>query len=220
VIDNSNGAQAWVTDDRFGPFKDTMLYLSYGTCSIFHVSYERVGDKVQGGVVKFPLGFDSGSMRMRMSPTDGQPWVSGLKGWQTSANLDGMLARVRYTGKPVVMPLEWHVKPKGISITFTNALDKASVADTENWLVEQWNYHWTHNYGSAEYSVKEPKKTGHDQVDVKAATLSADGRTVFLELDEVVPVMQMRIKMDVKGADGAAVKTNIFTTINAVPAGE
>jgi hypothetical protein len=29
--------------------------------------------------------------------------------------------------------------------------------------------------------------------------------------------MQMRIKMDVKGADGQAVNTNIFTTINEVP---
>jgi hypothetical protein len=217
VIDNSNGAQCWVTDDRFGPFKGTMLYLSYGTCSMFHISYEQVGDKVQGGAVKFPLGFDSGSMRLRINPKDGQPWITGLKGWQTAANLDGMLARVRYTGKPVVMPLEWHVKKGGIAITFTNPLDKTSAADAQNWYVEQWNYHWTQDYGSAEWSVKEPQSKGHDPVDIKAVNVSPDGKTVFLELAEVVPVMQMRIKYDLKAADGTAVKNNIFTTINVVP---
>jgi hypothetical protein len=217
VIDNSNGAQCWITDDRFGPFKGTMLYLSYGTCSMFHIGYEQVGEVAQGGAVKFPLGFDSGSMRLRINPKDGQPWITGLKGWQTSANLDGMLARVRYTGKPVVMPLEWHVKKDGVAITFTNPLEKASATDAQNWLVEQWNYHWTQDYGSAEWSVVEPKNKGHDAVEIKSVRLSEDGKTVFLQLEQVVPVMQMRIKYDVKAADGSAIKNNIFTTINVVP---
>jgi hypothetical protein len=218
VIDNSNGAQVWVTDDRFGPFKNSMLYLSYGSCSLFHISYEQVGDKSQGGAVKFPLGFESGSMRIRINPVDGQPWVTGLKGWQTQANLDGMLARVRYTGKPVLMPLEWHIQKTGVRITFTAPLDKASAQDPDNWFVEQWNYHWTQDYGSAEWSIKDPAKHGHDPVEVKSVKLLEDGKTVFVELAQVIPVMQMRIKMDLQGASGGpALKTNIFTTISAVP---
>jgi hypothetical protein len=217
VIENSNGSQEWVKDDRFGPFKDTMLYLSYGTCSLFHISYEKVGDQYQGGAVKFPLGFDSGSMRIRMNPKDGMPWVTGLKGWQTTAVLDGMLQRVRYTGKPVDMPFNWHINSDGAQITFTNPLDKTSAVDPQNWVVEQWNYHWTGNYGSEEWSVKEPEKKGHDPVDIKSIKLSEDGKTVTLNLAQVVPVMQMRIKMNVKAADGQTVNTNIFTTINTVP---
>jgi hypothetical protein len=217
VVDNSNGAQTWVNDDRFGPFKDTMLYLSYGTCSMFHVSYEKVGDLYQGGGVKFPLSFDSGSMRLRINPKDGQPWVTGLKGWQTTAVLDGMLQRVRFTGKPVNMPLQWHVNADGVQITFTSPLDKTSAVDPQNWAVEQWNYHWTQNYGSREWSLKNPDKEGHDSVDIKDIKLSEDGKTVSLNLAQVVPVMQMRIKMDIKAADGSAINTNVFTTINVVP---
>jgi hypothetical protein len=194
-----------------------MLYLSYGTCSMFHVSYEKVGDLYQGGGVKFPLSFDSGSMRLRINPKDGQPWVTGLKGWQTTAVLDGMLQRVRFTGKPVNMPLQWHVNADGVQITFTSPLDKTSAVDPQNWAVEQWNYHWTQNYGSREWSLKNPDKEGHDSVDIKDIKLSEDGKTVSLNLAQVVPVMQMRIKMDIKAADGSAINTNVFTTINVVP---
>ena len=31
-IDNSSGGAVWVTSDRWGPFKDRLLHLSYGTC--------------------------------------------------------------------------------------------------------------------------------------------------------------------------------------------
>lgn len=218
TIDNSNGSQAWVPDDRFGPFKDSMLYLSYGTCSLFHVSYEKLPDgKYQGGAVKFPLGFDSGAMRIRFNPKDGQPWVTGLKGWQTTAGIDGMLQRVRFTGKPINMPAEWHVNKQGVQISFLTPLDKATATNPENWSVEQWNYRWTQAYGSKEWSVKDPNKEAHDPVEIKGITLSPDGKTVMLQLSEVVPVMQMRIKMDVKSTDGQSVNTNIFTTINEVP---
>jgi hypothetical protein len=52
------------------------------------VLQERVGDVPQGGVFKFPFKFDSGAMRPRFSPIDGQLYVAGLKGWQTDGAKD------------------------------------------------------------------------------------------------------------------------------------
>jgi hypothetical protein len=215
-LDNSCGGHTWVTSDKWGPFKGEMLYLSYGKSALFKVLKEKVGETMQGGVVKFPLKFDSGLMRGRFHPQDGQLYLVGLKGWQTNGAKDGALHRVRYTGKPVTMPTTLRVTDKGIHIGFTAPLEKASAGDAENFAIQQYNYKWTSNYGSPEYKLSNAEQKGRDTVEVKSAKLSADGKTVFLEVPGLQPVMQMRIKMNLKGADGTEVSTEIGNTINVV----
>jgi hypothetical protein len=217
-VDNSSGGQVWVTSDKWGPFKDRLLHMSYGTCSLFLAMYEKVDDTVQGGVVKFPdLPFITGIDRGRFNPVDHQLYVTGRRGWQTTAVKDCGFQRVRYTGAPVHMPSELHVKKDGVSITFTTPVDSRSAVDPGNWNIEQWNYHWSSDYGSAEWSVMDPKEKGHDGVDVEKVTISPDKKTVFLKLDEVIPVMQMKIQMKIKSADGNAMNYAIYNTINKVP---
>src|SRR6185503_2435473 len=138
-------------------------------------------------------------------------------GWQTTGPRDGALQRVRYTGEAVRMPQALHVKPHGIEVGFSAALDKASVEDTENWAVQQWNYRWTDAYGSDDYSVRDPSKKGRDTVDVANATLAADRRSVFLAIPKLQTVMQMRIQFRVKAEDGETIAGDIYNTVNRIP---
>ncbi len=217
-VDNSSGGQVWVTSDKWGSFKDRLLHTSYGTCSLFLVSYEYVDGQIQGGVVKFPnLDFITGIMRPRFNPTDGQLYVAGLRGWQTTAAKDCGFQRVRYTGAPLNMPTDFHIKHDGVAITFSSPLDPSIARDVQNYSVEQWNLKWSSDYGSDEYSVIDPKEKAHDPVDVEKAALSPDGKTVFLKLEEVVPVMQMKIQMKLKTASGVPMDYSIYNTINKVP---
>jgi hypothetical protein len=170
----------------------------------------------QGGVWRFPLAFESGIMRARFNPGDGQLYVAGLRGWQSGGSKDGCLERVRYTGKPVYRPKELHATAKGVSITFTDPLDPTTANDAGSYDIEQWNYKWSAAYGSAEYSVANPTKKGHDTVEVKSAKLQADGRTVFLEIPAIAPVMQMGITYKLKAAGGANVEGAVYNTINRV----
>ena len=217
VIENSNGSQEWVKDDRFGPFKDTMLYLSYGTCSLFHISYEKVGDQYQGGAVKFPLGFDSGSMRIRMNPKDGMPWVTGLRGCGKPPLFSMACCSVSATpaNRSICPLIGTSIQTACRSLSLIPSINPPrsiyKTGSLSSGIITR-----TGNYGSEEWSVKEPEKKGHDPVDIKSIKLSDDGKTVTLNLAQVVPVMQMRIKMNVKAADGQTVNTNIFTTINVV----
>ena len=222
-IDNSCGGQAWVTGDKWGPFNGMLLHESYGQSSLFLVMKEEINGQVQGGAVKFPLRFTSSTMRARFNARDGQLYVVGLRGWQTNAVKDGGFDRVRYTGKPVHMPIELHATTKGVQITYTCALDAADANDTQNYTVETWNYKWTSNYGSPEVSTladdgqaKKPgdKKGSHDTLVVKSAKLQADGKTIFLEIPDLKPVMGMKIKAKIKAADGIAVASEIFNTIH------
>jgi len=96
------------------------------------------------------------------------------------------------------MPVEMHATPQGIDITFTTSIDPASAADIQNFGIEQWNYEWTREYNAKELSVADPTKKARDTVQVSSARLSADGKTVSLTIPEIKPVMQMRIKMNLK----------------------
>jgi hypothetical protein len=216
-VDNSSGGQVWVTSDAWGPLRGHLLHLSYGTCSLFHVLHEHVGGQVQGGVVKFPLTFASGILRARFHPKDGQLYVAGLKGWSTSGTRDGCLQRVRYTGKPVHMVSDMHVKKDAIELAFTNPVDAETAGDVDSYVAQQWNYLYSEKYGSPDFSVADPKKQGRDPVEIRSAKVSADAKTVTLEIPGLKPVMQMLIRFRIKAADGAAVSQEIWHTINQVP---
>ncbi len=217
--DNSGGGQAWVPSADWGLPAKQMLHLSYGTCSLFGVMHEEVNGIPQGGIFKFPLKFESGNMRARFSKDDGQLYIVGLKGWQTSAGKDAEIQRVRYTGKPPCFPVTLKVKANGVEIGFTQPLDAAMAADAANFGVKQWNYKWSSNYGSDDYKVSDGTK-GKDDVAVKAVKLSADKKSVFIELDGVQPVNQMEIKMNLKSAAGLPVPDRIISTINVVSGGK
>ena len=55
---------------------------------------------------------------------------------------------------------------------------------------------------------------GRDKVEVKAAKLSPEGKTVALSIPGLQPVMQMEIKLRLRAADGAEIRTMIGNTIN------
>jgi glucose/arabinose dehydrogenase len=226
-MDNSSGGQVWVTGDKWGPFKGDLLHLSYGKSSLFKVMKEEINGQWQGGAVRFPLRFDSGIMRGRFNNRDGQLYVVGLRVWQSNGARFGAFHRVRYTGKPVHMPTAIKVQKTSLAITFTNPLEAVSAVDDQNWAIDQWNYQWTKNYGSKMYSIKNPAKVvgdkkqgefGGDVIAIKAIKLSADKKTVFIEIAGLKPVMQSRIRFNIKAADGTVLKQELFHTINRVPA--
>ncbi len=212
-VDNSSGGQIWVQSDKWGPFNGDMLFMSYGHCTLHKVLLDQVEGEYQGGVVKFPLRFDTGIMRGAFNQKDGQLYVAGLNVWQSDGAKKGAVHRVRYTGQAVNMPTKLHATKQGVELTFTSPLDETSVADLANRNIEQWNYKWTGNYGSPEFKVSEPEVKGHDKVELKAARLSADKRTVYLDIPSIQPVMQMKIAANIKAADGTPVKQEVWNSI-------
>jgi hypothetical protein len=215
-VDNSGGAQVWVTSEKWGPMKGRLLHLSYGQASLLSMLTEEVNGQVQGGAVRIPVKFETGSMRARFNQRDGQLYVAGLRGWQTKGAKDAAFYRVRYTGKPVQMQSSLRVTDKGIHVGFFNPVDATTAADIENYSIQQYNYRWTQDYGSADYKVTNPQEKGRDAVEIKSVKLSADNKSVFLEVPGLQPVMQMRIKMNIKAADGTPLPAEVVNTINTV----
>lgn len=215
--DNSSGGQVWATDKRFGPLAGQMLHLTFGKCRMLLVLRETVDGVAQGGTLDLPLEFDAGVMRGRTSPHDGQVYVSGLKGWVTSAVRDGCLQRVRYTGKPVDLPLAVRTQQNGFAISFTRPLDREWAEDPDNYSLQRWNYLYSGNYGSIDYKLS--GQEGHDEVEVLSATL-LDERTVFLEVADQRPAMQVAIGYTLRSQDGAEIRQKIHYTVNRIESKE
>lgn len=215
VLDNSAGGQVWVDSDRWGPLQGQLLHTSFGHCTVNVILRDVVEGLPQGGGYRLPIPTaKSGIMRGRFSPRDGQLYVTGLDGWQTAATEDGCVHRVRYTGKRACLPVRLTAHREGLRLTFSEPLLREAAVDPERWLIEQWNYRWTRHYGSAEYKPSNPDEVGHDRLQIERIELSDDGRTVFLRLPKVGPVMQMRVHAGLATATGKSVPVDIYHTIH------
>jgi len=221
-IDNSSGNQVWVPEGAWGQLQGRLLHNSYGTCSTYLVLPERVNGQMQGGVVRLPVDYSSSAMRGRFSPKDGHLYVVGLKGWQTKAAREGGFHRVRRTAAPLAMPIALRTCDKGVYLTFSDEVDAESAGDPEAYSVEIWNYLYSPNYGSPELSVLEPDRKvaqgekNRDPLAVTAATVGPDKRTVFLAVDGMRPVHQMRITWDVDSAAGELMRGELHNSIHAL----
>ena len=218
-IDNSCGGQVWAPQgDRWGPLGGALIHFSYGKCQMFLTLHESGDGTPQGGVIRFPgIEFESGAMRGRFRELDGQLYVSGLRGWQTTAAMPGCFQRVRYTGKPVLMPSSLTVESKGVRLDFFEELEPTAATDPTNYALEQWQYRWTRNYGSPEFKITNPDEKGHDPLEIHRVTLSDDRRSILIHIDDHQPVMQMAIEYDLRSASGAPVRGAIYNTIHWVP---
>jgi hypothetical protein len=216
--DNSGGGQIWVTSDKWGPYKGELLHESYGQSGLFLVMKEKIrGGQMQGGVVKFPLRFTSSVMRAKFHKQDGQLYICGLSEWQSNAAKITGFDRVRYTGNPVYSVRGLKAVKDGVELNFTQPLDRAVATDAQNVSGKRWNYARTSNYGSPELSVEDPKKRSRDNLNITATKLSADGRTLTIEIADFKPVMQQTIKFNLKAADGTPIAQEVMHTVHAIP---
>ena len=158
-----------------------------------------------------------------MNPRDGQLYLTGLKGWVSSAVNDGCFQRVRYAGvdgrglrvegqkqKDILpfppdsapqpstldhqpLPLAMQTYRNGVALTFTRPLQREAAEDPSSYQLEAWNYKWSAAYGSPEYKPSAPGQVGRDEVEPKSATLLEDNHTVFIELPDLKPVDQLAV---------------------------
>lgn len=207
-VDNSAGGQVWVPRDAtaWGPLAGLPLHFSYGRCKLFALLTQELDGVTQGGVVDLGPTFLSGVCRGRFHPSDGHLYACGLNGWQTAAQKDGCLQRLRPTGKPLDLPVALKVVPDGLELTFSRPLDRNAVEDPSHYKAAWWGYRWSKDYGSKRYKVSDPEQVGQDDVSVSTAKLSSDGRTIHLSLvGGMKPAMQMQVGYNVAASDGKKV---------------
>lgn len=206
-FDRSPAELLWVTSDKWGPLKGSLLNTSYGMGKIYVVPYEMVDGQAQGGMCALPLPlFPTGVMRGRFHPIDGQLYTCGMFAWAGNQTQPGGFYRVRYTGKPTDLPVGLKATANGVAVTFTDALDPKSASNPKNYEIKVWGLKRSQNYGSPHVDEK--------SLTVSKATALVDGKTVQLDIKDLAPTWSMEIKYRVKGADGRAIIGVIHNTIH------
>ena len=195
------GHPAWA------PLKGSLLNLSYGNGKVFVVPHETVGGRMQGGMVALPIPTSpTGIMRGRFSPVDGHLYTCGLYAWAGDRTRPGGLYRIRATGKPMNTPVGLKARKEGVAITFTDRLDPRNAGDPKNYAVRVWSLQRSAHYGS-DHIHEHP-------LEVAAARVADDGRTVFLKVPGIGPTWCMEITYAIRDATGAAVEGAIDNTIH------
>ena len=204
-FDNSSGGQLWVDDPRWGPLAGRLLHTSFGKGWMYYMMMQQVDDTHQAAIIKLPFDFRTGVMRARVNPADGQVYATGLQGWNGTGRAglrEKGVQRLRYTGRPHRMVSDCSVEKNGLRLQFNFPLDAEAATSTSRYQVRHWNYRWRQEYGSDQYSplTGEP---GVEPLEIEAASLSPDGRTVLLEVPRLKPVNQVHILLRLKSESGA-----------------
>jgi len=212
-VDNSSGEIGFLPEDaRLGSLSGAAIGTSFGSCQTYLVLRDVVNKQPQGAIVPLPGDYLSGVCRVAFGPADGCVYIAGTEGWQSYAQDDGCLHRLRVTEKPLPLPSAFEAHNNGVIVRFSDPLDPASVT-LSNVFCQQWNYLYSAGYGSPEFSVREPGIQGHDPVAVKSVHLLADGKSVFLEIPQLHPVMQFHAHLQFRSRLGGMVPPDMFASI-------
>ena len=197
--DNSASSQAFISGDKWALLNGlqtgvsasrNLIHLSSGGGSAWLVMRQNVQGRWQGAAVKISGNFDSGPQCARFNPNDGHLYVNGMQGWGTYTPKDGCFQRVRFTGGDKPVPVGFEARDNGVLLRFNQPVKDADAATC---FAQCWNYKYSAAYGSPEYSVKYPDTPGHDPLEVRSVQKLDGGKTLFLEIPQIVTASQIHL---------------------------
>ncbi len=211
-INPSGASQVWLVGAKMGPLNEALVHVGFNRPELFRVLLNERTSKPQAAVVSIVRDFDVPALNAAVNPADGWLYVTGFQviGWGTTAKRQSGLVRVRYTGTPCPLPREVVPMDKGVLLRFDVALDPNKAADPASYSLESWGYKRTPKYGSPH--LKADGAPGQDWITPSSAYLAKDGKSVFVGVPEMKPVMQMRIGWALATSDGAKVEDNAYFT--------
>jgi hypothetical protein len=209
-FDRSPAELLWVRRRGWGALDNALLNLSYGRGLIELVLRDQSGDVAQGALCALPIPeFPTGIMRGRFHPGDGQLYVCGLSAWATSQTLqEGGVYRIRATGKPPHLPVEWRVLNRGLELTFSDPLDAAAMREVKRFTLKSWGLKRSAKYGSPRIDER--------TLDVARVELTNDGRTVRLQIPDLAPSAGFELNCRLRSADGHEFERLIHGTVHAM----
>ena len=203
--DRSPAELLWVPKNAWGSLGGSLLNLSYGMGRAYIVPHEEVGGQWQGAVCELPMpSFATGIMRGRFA-ADGALYTCGLFGWAGNAASPGGFHRIRRHEKPAHLPLAVHAAKGLLRVTFSDALEAASVK-ADAFAFKVWSLKRSASYGSKHYDEHPLEITG--------ARLGADGRTVTLAIPALAPTQCYELKANLAAPGGAMIERSLHGTIH------
>ncbi len=196
-----------------GPYKGQMLHGDVTHGGIKRDFLEKVKDEYQGAVFRFTQGLEAGVNRLCWG-YDGALYVGGIGmvgGWSWKEKQYG-LQRMKYNGKLTFEMRAIRAKPRGFEIEFIEPLKIGEAIRPSDFLIQQWWYLATEDYGG-------PKKD-LEKLKVTRVTVSNDRKNVYLEIAGLKKehVIYFRLPENLESASGQPLwSSEAWYTLNNIP---
>ncbi|MBK7871673.1 MAG: DUF1080 domain-containing protein [Saprospiraceae bacterium] len=164
-----------------GPYKGQMIHGEVTHGGVKRVFVEKVNGEYQGVVFRFIQGLEAGVNRMVWGP-DGALYIGGVGNpgnWQQTDKFWYGLQRLKYNGNPTFEMLAVRAKSNGVEIEFTQPLAEGLGWNSNDYIVQQWQYVPTNNYGGPKVDLEDLR--------ILSVNVSNDRKKVFLELQGMKP---------------------------------
>jgi cytochrome c2 len=217
AVNASATSQVWLFGAHMGPLNDGLVHIGFNNPELFRVLLNNRGTKPQAALVSITRAFEFPPLHGSVNPADGQLYIAGFQilGWGTTASRLAGLGRVRYTGASFTVPREVVPMDKGVLLRFDVDLDRKAAADANMYSITTWHYVRTYRYGSPQ--LKSDGSTGIDLLAASSAYVSKDGRSVFIGVPGMKPVMQMRVGWSLATAAGTPFQESAYFTPYELP---
>jgi cytochrome c len=207
-------SQPGVIPSSFGPYAGQVVHADVTYGGLQRDVVEVVDGVWQGCVLRWTQGLEAGMNRLAFGP-DGAIYAGGIGStgnWgQEGKHMYG-LQRIAWSGAAAFDILAVRAKSGGFEVEFTEPLAEGLGWEPENWVLHDWRYVPTEQYGGP--PVDERKLL------VRAASVSADRRRIALQVDglEAGRVVHVRAAGPLADAAGRRLwSTEGWYTLNALP---
>ncbi|MEV4316664.1 family 16 glycoside hydrolase [Actinocrispum sp. NPDC049592] len=200
-----------------GIFAGQMVYgdVTYG--GLQRIYLEKVNGEYQGAVFRMTQGLESGVSRISLGP-DGAIYTGGIDGggnWGQPGKLAYGLQKVSFNGTSTFDILSMKAVQGGFQLEYTQPLSAATIQDlVTKYRVSQWRYVPTVAYGGP--------KVDEQSLPVSSATVSADRKTVTLQIPGLLPgrVVYVRSPRPFAAESGSQLwSTEAWYTLNSMVGG-
>lgn len=213
VGQSPTGIEPDLSNGKFGPWKNQVYVGEQTHSQVQRVFLEQINGIYQGAVFHMIEGFEAGLIPIKLDQEKGILFAGGSnRGWASRGSKPFTFERVKWTGKTPFEILTMEAEPDGFTLTFTEPVDEASASNPASYSMEAWTYILQSDYGSPEVDKATPT--------IKAAKLSADGKSVRLTIDGLVRGHVHHLKSNgVKSKSGQNLwHPNAYYTLNEIPA--
>lgn len=197
-----------------GPYQGQLLHGDVTHGGIKRDFLEKIKGEYQGAVFRFSQGFEAGVNRLRWGP-DGALYVGEVGmvggGWSWHDKVRG-LQKIKYNGKSTFEMLAIRAKNRGFEIEFTQPLAESQQLRPADFLIQQWWYEPTKNYGGPKMDLT--------TLSIAQWTISKDRKRLYLEIPHLKKehVIYFRLPDDLKSQTGNALwSSEAWYTLNRIP---
>lgn len=197
-----------------GPYKGQMIHGDVTHGGVKRVFVEEIEGQLQGCVFRFTQGLEAGVNRLKWGP-DGSLYIGGIGNpgnWGQPGKKWYGLQKLTYNGKTAFEMLAVRLLSNGVELEFTEPLNAIDGWDPLAYEVRQWYYLPSEEYGGP--------KMNEQKLKVISATVSADRKKVFLEVDNIKEGHVVYVRLDdhfISSTGKSLWTTEAWYTVNKIP---